>query len=239
MGSARSSSLSGRVGGSDAVRSIGARSSSRRRSCSKRRSWSRGRPSAARVVLGEVGLGLGAQAERAADALDVDAEDAGALAAAEGGDRQPREVAQRGLGAVAQRGGDLLAQRVEVDLAVSAAVASAPALPSVTPRRGGRGLGGAEEEALEDEVEDAPVLRGLGERRGQRLLEVGLLGPGDLLERVEGVEQLGGARWRRPRRAAPRRTQQLSVEAGRALLRDLRVARGSRSRGVRRRGGHR
>src|SRR3954453_14255381 len=44
-GSARSSSLSGRAGGSCSVRSICARSSSRRRICSKRRISSRGRPS--------------------------------------------------------------------------------------------------------------------------------------------------------------------------------------------------
>ena len=74
---------------------------------------------AARVVLGQVGLRLGSQAERAADPLHVDAEHARALAAAEGGDRQPGQVAQRGVVAVAQRGGDLLAQRVEVDLAVA------------------------------------------------------------------------------------------------------------------------
>ena len=63
------------------------------------------------VVRGQVGLGLGAQAERAADALDVDADHARALLAApERGDRHPREVAHRALRAVSQRGGDLRAQ---------------------------------------------------------------------------------------------------------------------------------
>ena len=69
----------------------------------------------AALALDEL-AGLGAQAERAADALHVDAEHAGALAAAaEGGDRQAGEVAQRGLVAVADRLEDLLAQRVVVD----------------------------------------------------------------------------------------------------------------------------
>ena len=82
---------------------------------------------AARVVLGQVGLGLGAQPERAADALHVDAEHARALAAAEGGDGQAGEVAQRRLVAVAQRGGDLLAQGLEVEIAIP----GMPRLPSV------------------------------------------------------------------------------------------------------------
>ena len=104
VGSARSSSFSGRAGGSASVRSICARSSSRRSSCLEAADRVAREAVAARVVLGEVGLRLGAQAERAADALDVDADDARALAlAAEGRDRQPREVAHRALVAVAQR----------------------------------------------------------------------------------------------------------------------------------------
>ena len=70
------------------------------------------------VVLGEVGLRLGPQAEGASDALHVDAEDPRALAAAEGGDRQAGQVSQGVVRAVAERGRDLLAQRVEVDVAV-------------------------------------------------------------------------------------------------------------------------
>src|SRR5262249_8281700 len=67
------------------------------------------------LALDEV-AGLGAQAERAADALDVDAEHAGALAAAaEGGDRQAGEVSKRRFVAVADRLEDLVAQRVVID----------------------------------------------------------------------------------------------------------------------------
>ena len=87
-------------------------------------------PFAARVVVGQVGLRLGAQPERAADPLDVDAEHARALAAPERGDREPREVAHRGIRAVPQRRGDLLAQRVEVDLGRPRIAASAPSLIS-------------------------------------------------------------------------------------------------------------
>ena len=137
---------------------------------------------AARVVARQLGLGLGAQAERAADALDVDADDARARAGApEGRDRQPREVAHRALRAVAQRGGDLAAQLLEVHLAALAALdAAGRALLDALDDR--RQLGRAEEEALEDELEDAPVLLGLGERRRERLAEVDGVGPGDLLE---------------------------------------------------------
>ena len=86
-------------------------------SASKRRIWSRvSGNSCARALALDEAARLGAQPERAADPLDVDAEHAGALAAAaEGGDRQPREVAQRGLVAVADGLEDLLAQRVVVD----------------------------------------------------------------------------------------------------------------------------
>ena len=56
-GSARSSSLSGREAGSDCVRSICARSSSRRRCCSKRRIWSRVSPGVAGGPSGSRGGG--------------------------------------------------------------------------------------------------------------------------------------------------------------------------------------
>ena len=127
---------------------------------------------APRVVRRQLGLGVGAQAERAADALHVDADDARALAlAAEGGDRQPREVAHGAFGAVAERGRYLLAQRVEVGLAE--VVGGDPSLLAhALAHRGG--LRGAEEEAIEHELEDPPVLLALGQRRGQRLAEVGL-----------------------------------------------------------------
>ena len=88
-------------------------------------------------------LGLGAQAERAPDALDVDADDPRAVARPpECRDREAREVAHEALRAVAQRRGDLLAQRLEVDIAALAAVGSARlAFADALDDR--RGLGGA------------------------------------------------------------------------------------------------
>src|SRR4029077_21020751 len=53
-------------------------------------------------------------------------------------------------------------------------------------------LGGAEEVAVEDQVIDAAVVLGLGDRRRQCLAEVGLRGPGHEFECREGVEDLGG-----------------------------------------------
>ena len=104
-GSARSSSFSGREGGSACVRSICIRSSSRRRwllEAADLVARQRLRRRLA-LVLPDRAAGLGAQPERAADPLHVDAEHPGALPAApEGGDRQPREVAHRGV--VAPRG---------------------------------------------------------------------------------------------------------------------------------------
>jgi hypothetical protein len=148
---------------------------------------------AARVVLGQLALGLDAQSERAADALDVDPDDARAFVPApEGGDRQPREVAHEALRAVAQRGRDLAAQLVEVDLRpVGLRALAGAALADALADRGG--LRRAEEVALEDELEDPPVLLGFCERRRERLAEVLGLGPGDLLEDGERVQQLGGA----------------------------------------------
>jgi hypothetical protein len=55
------------------------------------------------------------------------------------------------------------------------------------------GLGGAEEVAVEEQLEDAAVVLRLGDRRGQRLAEVVLRGPADLFERRECVEDLRGA----------------------------------------------
>ncbi len=82
-----------------AVRSIRSRSSSRRRCCSNRRSWSRGTPSRRGSSSGSVRLRLGAQAERAADPLHVDAEHARALAAC----RTPRSPAAPGRAAPLRR----------------------------------------------------------------------------------------------------------------------------------------
>ena len=54
------------------------------------------------------------------------------------------------------------------------------------------GLGGAEEVAVEEQLEDPPVLLGLGDRRRERLPEVALVGPAHLVERRERVEDLRG-----------------------------------------------
>ena len=100
--------------GAGALRS-GARSSSRRSSASKRRSARAGQAVAARVLLGELRLGLGAQAERAADALHVDADHARARRrGAERGDRQPREVAHRASSPSRSAAAICRAQRVEL-----------------------------------------------------------------------------------------------------------------------------
>ena len=171
MGSARSSSFSGRLGGRLAGPLDQAALQLAAQVLLEAPQLLAGDAVAAGIVGGQVGLGLGAQAQRAADALHVDAEHARALAPAERGDGQPGEVAQLGVRAVPQRGGDLLAQGIEVELQVRAGSLSGRALGDVLAR--GLGLGGAEEEALEHELEHAAVLRGLGERRRHRLLEVG------------------------------------------------------------------
>ena len=143
---------------------------------------------AARIVRRQLRLGLGPQAQRPADALDVDAEHAGALALAERRDRQSREVAQVGLRALLERLRDLTAQLVEVDLIATHARLR---LGHLEPYR--LYLGGAEEEAVEDQVEDATVLGRLGDRGRERLAEVGGRAPVDELQRLKRVEQLGGA----------------------------------------------
>ena len=70
-----------------------------------------------RPLLARLGrrLGAGAEPEAAADPLHVDADHAGALLAAEGGDRQARQVAQRVLVAGFHRVADQFAQLVVVE----------------------------------------------------------------------------------------------------------------------------
>ena len=90
------------------------------------------------------------QAQRAADPLDVDADHAGALAAAaEGGDREPGEVSHLALAALRDRLADRLSKLVGVE---SLATLEPVALAQLAVDR--LGLGGAEEVAVEDEVED-------------------------------------------------------------------------------------
>jgi hypothetical protein len=143
--------------------------------------------------------GLGLQPERPPDPLDVDPEYAGALAAAaERGDREPREVAQGRLVAVADRLQDLLAQRVEVDPVAAGdpvLLRGVAALAHPGLERGA--LGGAEEVAIEDQVEHAAVVGRLGQRGRERLPERPGPGPLDLPERGERVIEL-----RRPERHA-------------------------------------
>src|SRR5262249_37026517 len=128
--------------------------------------------------------------QRAPDPLHVDPDHPGALALApEGGDRQPGQVAHLAVVALDDRLAHLLAQLVEVDL-LAALVA---ALALLDAARDGLRLGGGEEPALEEQLEDAAVLLRLGDRRRQRLAEVLARGPVHLLERREGIEDLRGA----------------------------------------------
>ncbi len=145
------------------------------------------------VGVGQLGGGaLALQAERAADPLNVHADHPGALALApEGRDRQPRQVAQLAVAAllVAQRLADRLAQRVQVHpLGTPGGLL---ALGDAALHR--LALDGAEEEAVEHQLQHAPVLLRLGQRGGERLAEVVAVGPAHRLQRGEGVEQLGGA----------------------------------------------
>ena len=135
--------------------------------------------------------GLGLQPQRAPDPLDVDPEHAGAFAAAaERGDREPREVAQGRLVTVADRLQDLLAQRVEVDpvAAGDAVLRGVAAFAHPGLERGA--LGRAEEVAIEHEVEHAPVVGRLGQRGRERLPERAGPRPLDLAERSERVIEL-------------------------------------------------
>ena len=220
------------------MRSIRLRSSSRLRCCSNFRELVSWKAVVSGVVLGEVGLGLGPEAEGASDALNVDAEDARALAAAEGGDGQAGQVSQRIVRPVSERGRDLLSERVEVDVAVVRSV-GARGLGDVLAC--GLRLGGAEEEAVEHELEHPSVVVGLGQRGCQRLLEVGLGAPVDVGERLERVEDLGGADRDALASEVLGEGQELAVERARRVLGDAAVELAVRRRhppaGARRRPG--
>ena len=125
-----------------------------------------------RVRLRQLAAGVGPKPKRAPDALDVHSDHAGALAlAAERGDREPRHVAHLAIRALADRVADALAQLVDVHpLAALEALLAQPSLHRLAFHR-------AEEEAVEDQLEHAPVLLRLGERRRERLAEILLLGP--------------------------------------------------------------
>src|SRR3984957_2528835 len=141
----------------------------RRLEAPQRLGW---KPAAAGVPRRQLQLGLRAQAERPADALYVHADHARALLApGERGDRHAREIAHCSLRAVAQSGGDLCAQLLEVLLGE---LAQRRALTLANALLDGSNLRGAEEEAVEHQLEHAAVLLALGERRRERLAEVAL-----------------------------------------------------------------
>ena len=169
-GRARSAAAS--AAGSRCARSA-SRSSSRRRCCSNRRSCSRGDPSRRGSSSGRSGCGSARRpsARRIRWTSTPSTPEPSPRPKAAIASRARSRIAA--VRAVAQRLRDLLAQRVEVDLAPRSPLAAGLAvLADLLARR--LGLGGAEEEAVEHELEDAPVLRRLRERRGERLLEVRL-----------------------------------------------------------------
>ena len=164
-------------------------------------------------------LGAGGQAQGAADPLHVDPDHAGALGLAEGGDRQPRQVAQAVLVAGFDRVADLLAQLLHVDPLAALAdrvpfTAALAALGDLALDR--LGLGGAEEKAVEQQLEDAAVLLRLGDRRRQRLAEVVARGPVDHLQGGEGVEDLRGPDRHALAAQLVAEAEQLCRQAGRA-----------------------
>jgi hypothetical protein len=152
---------------------------------------------------------LDLEAERAPDPLYVHADHSRPLAAApEGRDREPCQVSHLPVAAFGYRLAHGVAELVEIDL--PAGLVALPDPPAQRLR-----LGGAKEEAVEEQIEDAAVLLRLRQRRRHRLAEVGGLGPGHVAERRECVEDLGGSD------AQPRATKLLAerhqpgAEAGR------------------------
>ena len=115
------------------MRSIRSRSSSRRRWRSKPVELVAVERRPLVALLGRR-LGAGGQAQGAADPLHVDPDHAGALGLAEGGDRQPRQVAQAVLVAGFDRVADLLAQLLHVDPLAALADRFPSPPPSLSPR---------------------------------------------------------------------------------------------------------
>ena len=184
-GSARSSSFSGRAGGSVCVRSIWSRSSSRRSCCSKRRIWSR--------VSGSAPSSRGWSVRRSsARRMRWTSTPS-----------TPEPSPRRAKAAMASRARSRIALSSPSRIAwiacsrrLSRSICSPPVMPSDspcsrTPCAHGLLLDGAEEEPLEHEVEHAPVVGRLGQRRRQRLAERRAVGPLHLVQRGERVEQLG------------------------------------------------
>jgi hypothetical protein len=142
-----------------------------------------------RLLVSVVAAATRLEAEGATDSLHVHADHPGAFALPpEGRHREPGEVAHRTVVALDDRAADRLAKLVEVD-----AVAGRFEALVLDPACERLGLRGAEEVAVEEQLEDPPVLLRLRDRRGEGLAEVALIGPADLLERGEGIENLGGA----------------------------------------------
>ena len=128
------------------------------------------------------------QLERAPYALHVHADHARALALApERGYGEPGEVAHLAVRAGAHGLTDALAQGVEVEPLAALEALLGEALLH------GLAFHGAEEEAVEDELEHAPVLLRLRQRGCERLAEVLLDGPWHVPQRGERVEQLARA----------------------------------------------
>ena len=166
------------------VRSISARSSSRRRWRSNWRRLSRSRVGRPRRRRRAPGL----QAQRAPDPLDVDADDARALAAApEGGDREPGEVAHLALAAVGDRLAHRVAKPVEVEPARRPRSAASP-----IPWRSASSSAARKNQRSKIRSKTRRSSCDFASVAAERLAEVGGLGPGHLAERLERVEDLRG-----------------------------------------------
>ena len=173
------------------MRSICERSSSRRSSASKRRSASRGRPSRRGSSAGSSGWG----SARRPSARRIRCTST-PITPEPSCRRANAAIAIRARSRIAPSEPSFRAAAIWARSASSSSSESSPRLArssSRTPWRRRRDLDGAEEEAVEHQLEHAPVLLALGERRGERLAEVLLRGPADLAQDLERVEHLRGA----------------------------------------------